>query len=324
MSKFTREALQNVAKALQQTSNVAQKCAIAIGKTEVISEFASKFGNGPNQLHPPTLQAIVAELRDAVAPVRGAGLGTDVYSTKARVTIPGLRPTRRDRRGCVHANSYHGAVIQLACDLYSRLANVALTYWKVDARELDVGTEDFAPHRHPLYRNFPSKKWPLAFTKKIATEIRAADPVIDVGLIQAELNAEAERADERWVADFGKIGQTADEAPTPEGAKSSDKGNESASGEDLAQTPAKADPERPTHEDRPNTVLPTVMSASDLAVHVGRNVKSVSSFLSRLADKLPDCRLEVNDRRRNEPAYLYRTDVVWPAIKRWLERRAKR
>lgn len=60
-------------------------------------------------------------------------------------------------------------------------------------------------------------------------------------------------------------------------------------------------------------------AASDIAKRINRNPKSVASFLSRFAEKNPDCRVETDSKRNNEPGYLYRTSDVWPALENWLK-----
>ena len=66
-------------------------------------------------------------------------------------------------------------------------------------------------------------------------------------------------------------------------------------------------------------ILPTLLSASDIAKFIKRNPKSVTSFLTRFAEKYPGCRAELEVKRVNEPQYLYRTAEVWPAIQEWLK-----
>ncbi|MFO0805091.1 MAG: hypothetical protein U0791_18450 [Gemmataceae bacterium] len=66
-------------------------------------------------------------------------------------------------------------------------------------------------------------------------------------------------------------------------------------------------------------VLPVLLSASDIARHISRNPKSVTSFLTRLAVRLPDCRIENESKRKTEPKYLYRTADVWPSLENWLK-----
>jgi hypothetical protein len=65
--------------------------------------------------------------------------------------------------------------------------------------------------------------------------------------------------------------------------------------------------------------FPALLSASDLAKLIKRNPKSVTSFLTRFACKYPDCRSENPTKRKNEPAYLYRTADVWPALQEWVK-----
>ena len=68
-----------------------------------------------------------------------------------------------------------------------------------------------------------------------------------------------------------------------------------------------------------DAILPVMLSASDIAGRIKRNSKSVTSFLTRLAVKYPDCRIEIEAKRRNEPAYLYRSADIWPALEKWMK-----
>ncbi|MBN9523299.1 hypothetical protein J0H58_33100 [bacterium] len=78
--------------------------------------------------------------------------------------------------------------------------------------------------------------------------------------------------------------------------------------------------ERENPPAEPATVLPQLLSAPDIAKMVGRPREAVTSFLSRYAQTHPDCRVENQDRRSNEPKHLYRTANVWPALREWLRR----
>jgi hypothetical protein len=64
-------------------------------------------------------------------------------------------------------------------------------------------------------------------------------------------------------------------------------------------------------------ILPPRASARDLAELVGKPLTAVESFLRRHRDKAPDCFVTVDpdDRRRNEPKYLYRVADVLPVLK---------
>ncbi len=66
-------------------------------------------------------------------------------------------------------------------------------------------------------------------------------------------------------------------------------------------------------------ILPVLLSASDIASRIKKNPKSVTSFLSRFAERNPDCRVEIESKRKNEPGYLYRTADVWPALEKWIK-----
>lgn len=76
---------------------------------------------------------------------------------------------------------------------------------------------------------------------------------------------------------------------------------------------------RPDSHGTTQSILPVMLSASDLAKHIGRKRGSVTSFLTRFARRFPDCRMENKLKRKNEPTYLYRTVDVWPALVQWAE-----
>jgi hypothetical protein len=59
-----------------------------------------------------------------------------------------------------------------------------------------------------------------------------------------------------------------------------------------------------------------LFSAPDLARQLGLPIPRVESCLRRYRDKYPDCYVQIpeDDRRRNEPKYLYRRAEVWPAL----------
>jgi len=63
--------------------------------------------------------------------------------------------------------------------------------------------------------------------------------------------------------------------------------------------------------------VPTVATAKDLAHLLEKPVGKVEQFLRRHREKAPDCFIEINkdDRRRNEPRYLYRVAEVLPILK---------
>lgn len=67
------------------------------------------------------------------------------------------------------------------------------------------------------------------------------------------------------------------------------------------------------------SILPTMLSAPDIAKRIKRKRESVTTFLSRYAAKYPDCRIENETKRRNEAKYLYRTNDVWLVLEKWME-----
>jgi hypothetical protein len=69
-----------------------------------------------------------------------------------------------------------------------------------------------------------------------------------------------------------------------------------------------------------SSIVPCYLSATDIAKLLGRKRESVTTFLRRYAEQHPDCRTIVENRRKNEPAHLYRTVDVWPALKAWCEK----
>jgi hypothetical protein len=84
-----------------------------------------------------------------------------------------------------------------------------------------------------------------------------------------------------------------------------------------SQTPAP--PERSqvrdeTRTDSKGDLLPTFLSAADLARGFDQPVDRVETFLRRLRDKQKDCFVEVDSPKKNEPRYLYRTEEVVPAL----------
>jgi hypothetical protein len=55
-------------------------------------------------------------------------------------------------------------------------------------------------------------------------------------------------------------------------------------------------------------------SARDLATKLSLPFAAVDSFLRRYRKKFPDCCIETESPRRNEPRHLYRVADVWPAL----------
>jgi hypothetical protein len=70
--------------------------------------------------------------------------------------------------------------------------------------------------------------------------------------------------------------------------------------------------------------LPTVLSAADLARALEQPGSRVESFLRRFREDHPDSFTEVDNPRKNEPRYLYRTADVWPALQLQLPNWGKR
>lgn len=74
---------------------------------------------------------------------------------------------------------------------------------------------------------------------------------------------------------------------------------------------------------KPAWTATALLAAPDIARHIGRNPKTVESLLRRYAEKHPDCRMETQSKRKNEPGFLYRTAEVWPVIDNWMKARTK-
>lgn len=77
--------------------------------------------------------------------------------------------------------------------------------------------------------------------------------------------------------------------------------------------------EKPKPDATTEAIPPALLSASDIAARINRKRESVTSFLTRFAEKFPDCRVENPSKRKNEPGYLYRTADVWPALEKWMK-----
>ena len=75
----------------------------------------------------------------------------------------------------------------------------------------------------------------------------------------------------------------------------------------------------PPNDGKASGIPPALLAASDIAKRIKRNVKSVSSFLTRFAAKNQNCRTETETPKPNEPQYLYRTADVWPALEKWMK-----
>lgn len=75
---------------------------------------------------------------------------------------------------------------------------------------------------------------------------------------------------------------------------------------------------RPPTAPAPVAPLPALMAASDLADRLGRPLAAVETFLRRFRATSEGCFVEVDTGVQNEPKYLYRTAVVWPALQGWV------
>jgi hypothetical protein len=80
--------------------------------------------------------------------------------------------------------------------------------------------------------------------------------------------------------------------------------------------PAGAWSQREEPPAREPTALPAMLSAPDLARWLDLPVSRVESALRRYRTEHRDCCQEVENRRRNEPRYLYRTADVLPVLQR--------
>jgi hypothetical protein len=62
--------------------------------------------------------------------------------------------------------------------------------------------------------------------------------------------------------------------------------------------------------------MPIFAGAAELARRLGQRTDRVESFLRRLREQFPDCYINTEQPRVNEPRYLYRTADVWPLLER--------
>jgi hypothetical protein len=66
--------------------------------------------------------------------------------------------------------------------------------------------------------------------------------------------------------------------------------------------------------------LPQLLSATDLAARLRQPPDRVETFLRRRRASHPDCYIEGDNPRKNEPRYLYRVADVWPALQKQLSK----
>jgi hypothetical protein len=74
-------------------------------------------------------------------------------------------------------------------------------------------------------------------------------------------------------------------------------------------------------DDASPEIHPFFMTAPDLAKRIGSPPKEVDTFLRRFAKANGDARTRVNLPRKGEPRFIYRTDIVWPALVAWKKKR---
>ena len=87
--------------------------------------------------------------------------------------------------------------------------------------------------------------------------------------------------------------------------------------EESQREPGVAVPPSPTTDtDLDTLVLPKLISAPDLARKLQLPLPRVDSALRRYREIHPDCAVEVENRRPNEPRYLYRTGDVQPVVQK--------
>jgi hypothetical protein len=80
---------------------------------------------------------------------------------------------------------------------------------------------------------------------------------------------------------------------------------------------------RPPHSpEMPPKATPQWASVNDLAAMLKKPRSAVESFLRRYRVKYPDCFMEADSPRRNEPKYLYRIADVLPALKEHFSEKA--
>lgn len=75
--------------------------------------------------------------------------------------------------------------------------------------------------------------------------------------------------------------------------------------------------------ERPNCDPPILACVADLARCLGQPTGGVETFLRRYRKEHPDCFREVDNPRKNEARYVYRTSDVWPALQEWAAKGAK-
>jgi hypothetical protein len=92
----------------------------------------------------------------------------------------------------------------------------------------------------------------------------------------------------------------------------------------VGATVQQADARNATSNEEANGPLPVMLSAADLARSLGQPVSRVESFLRRFRESHPDCSIQVDSPRKNEPRVLYRTADVWPALQQQLPNWRKR
>jgi hypothetical protein len=120
----------------------------------------------------------------------------------------------------------------------------------------------------------------------------------------------------------------ADQTPPPAAERIQGQAPEAppAPGEPPAGPPPADTPPAPAAEAQPSaaqatgrdagSVLPAMLSASDLADRLGLNRERVESALRRFRGSHADCCLKVSGRRKNQPGYLYHTAQVLPVLQR--------
>jgi hypothetical protein len=106
--------------------------------------------------------------------------------------------------------------------------------------------------------------------------------------------------------------------------RDSQEDNDAPSGETSSPPVVEAPPVIPANADLrqslTETVLAELLSAPDLAERLEQPDSRVESYLRKYRKTHVDCYVRVNNPRKNEPSYLYRTAVVWPVLQAQLPR----
>ncbi len=138
----------------QRVTEIAVACGNALIGVSAQAEIVNIPGIRAQGCQPQVFRWSVEKLWKAIVPAEGDCIQSDPYARKERVRWPGFRPARGEKRRWIYGTSYHFAVIQMASELYNRLAIIGLEYASIDYRSYfdDNGGVDF--WSVPEFRNF--------------------------------------------------------------------------------------------------------------------------------------------------------------------------